>query len=460
MFLVASVADGREYYVSARGNDASPGTRSQPWKTIARVNRWPVGPGDGVFFHGGQTFAGSLVLAYAPHAAGSASITISSYGTGRATIAAGKSTAISILNSAAVVRRLILRGAGPAANRATRLEILNQACDDSKLDGVTFEDVEASGFRWAGIYVGGSPRPGPGACGDSQAGFRHVRLVRGATRGNAYAGIHISGRWQAAPRGYANEDVTIVDSTAHDNPGDAQNLESHTGDGILLEDTDGAVIERCRAWRNGGPVGIWAHNATGIVIQYCESSGNRTGGAADGGGFDFDGGASHSVMQYNRSHDNDGPGYMIWNYQNANRPVEDNVIRCNLSEGDARRHAYTSNSRPALIAVRGSGNRAIEIAENLLIPLGAGKLIETEGAPDAVGYRENLLIGKPGTFLVCDGGRVYRSPEAWRAATGRELAHAGTTAGRAFLARTMANLRLPAAACRAPDHPADGSDRP
>src|SRR5262249_27200436 len=83
-----------------------------------------------------------------------------------------------------------------------------------------------------------------------------------------------------------------------------------------------------------------AHNATRITIQYCKAYKNRTGGAADGGGFDFDGGVSHSVMQYNWSRDNDGPGYMIWNYAHANRPITDNVIRYNVSDRDARRHAY------------------------------------------------------------------------------------------------------------------------
>ena len=46
------------YFVSPSGSDRNPGTSPQrPWRTVARVNRAHLVPGDGVLFQGGQRFS-------------------------------------------------------------------------------------------------------------------------------------------------------------------------------------------------------------------------------------------------------------------------------------------------------------------------------------------------------------------------------------------------------------------
>src|SRR5581483_11036153 len=307
--LLSPSAVGRDYFVSDRGNDGNAGTRSMPWRTVGKASLTPLEPGDRVLFRGGRTFRGNLFVR-ARRESGIQPIVIGTYENGRAIIHAGDSTAISILDTGGViVRNLILRGSGAKSNVGTGLEILNTACVDSKLPDVTVENLEASGFRWAGIYVGGPLREGQRCGSAGQAGFRHIRIIRCVTHHNIYYGIHVGGRWDPKPRSYANQDLVIADSIAHHNEGDPHNFKFHSGSGILVEDTAGAIIERCTAYangarcasRSGGPVGIWAHNATRVMIRYCVSYRNRTGGAADGGGFDFDGGVSNSVMQRNRS---------------------------------------------------------------------------------------------------------------------------------------------------------------
>ena len=42
-------------------------------------------------------------------------------------------------------------------------------------------------------------------------------------------------------------------------------------------------------------MGIWASESNRVVIQMCRSTGNRTGGRHDGGGFGLDGGVTNSV---------------------------------------------------------------------------------------------------------------------------------------------------------------------
>src|SRR6185503_1540626 len=88
------------------------------------------------------------------------------------------------------------------------------------------------------------------------------------------------------------------------------------GNGIVVSNIDGGLIERSVAYGNGlrnttlrGPFGIWVWRSNRITVQHNESYGNRAiDGSTEGGGFDLDGGVTNSVAQYNYSHDNDGPG--------------------------------------------------------------------------------------------------------------------------------------------------------
>ncbi len=49
----------QDYHVSASGNNTGPGTLSQPWQTITRVNQAALNPGDRVLFAGSQIFTGN-----------------------------------------------------------------------------------------------------------------------------------------------------------------------------------------------------------------------------------------------------------------------------------------------------------------------------------------------------------------------------------------------------------------
>lgn len=81
----AQAANAAVFHVSASGSDSSSGrSKSHPWRTVARVNRAHLRPGDSVLFHGGQTFSDSTLM---PGVSGTARarITFGSYA-GRATI--------------------------------------------------------------------------------------------------------------------------------------------------------------------------------------------------------------------------------------------------------------------------------------------------------------------------------------------------------------------------------------
>src|SRR3954452_6201061 len=89
-FLLCCVADATTYFVANSGNDKNSGTSSSsPWQTITKVNGISFVAGDTILFAGGQTFNGSLNFDASDKGTASKPISVSAYGTGRATISAG-----------------------------------------------------------------------------------------------------------------------------------------------------------------------------------------------------------------------------------------------------------------------------------------------------------------------------------------------------------------------------------
>ncbi|MBX2921948.1 MAG: hypothetical protein KF746_07135 [Chitinophagaceae bacterium] len=59
--FILPVLFAETYYVSATGDDLNDGSLSLPWKTIARVNRQQLQPGDSVLLRRNDTFRGNLI---------------------------------------------------------------------------------------------------------------------------------------------------------------------------------------------------------------------------------------------------------------------------------------------------------------------------------------------------------------------------------------------------------------
>src|SRR5579872_4372247 len=78
----------RQYFVSRSGSDEQDGSRRYPWKSLAAVSRTALGPGDSVFLHGGQVFAGTLKIGRGPGDGGTPAnpVWIGTYGGGEATV--------------------------------------------------------------------------------------------------------------------------------------------------------------------------------------------------------------------------------------------------------------------------------------------------------------------------------------------------------------------------------------
>jgi hypothetical protein len=186
-----------------------------------------------------------------------------------------------------------------------------------------FSNLDISGFQKAGIGIYG--------CNSAV-----VRLVDAHDNGSA--GIEVGG--QGDVRSNA---IMILDCRSWSNPGDPTNFENHSGNGIVVGQSNNVTVKGCVAWDNGadmprvgnGPVGIWAWEADSVVIEGCISYGNHTSkGSSDGGGFDLDGGVTHARVHHNLSYGNEGSGIGIFQYLGASN-WGDNFIDHNYSIDDA-----------------------------------------------------------------------------------------------------------------------------
>lgn len=123
----------------------------------------------------------------------------------------------------------------------------------------------------------------------------------------------------------------------------------HTGNGIVIGQANRVLMERNEVhhtgWLNdncGGPAGIWAWDSNLVNIQFNEAHHVSDGTGCDGDGFDFDGSTTNSIMQYNYAHDNDGAGFLVWQFDTAHRPIHNITLRYNISYNDNRDHKYAA----------------------------------------------------------------------------------------------------------------------
>jgi len=410
-----------------------------------------------MLFQGSHDYHGNLLLTAEDAGTAKQPVVIGSYGSGRATIKAGNGSGVAVLNTGGVVvRDLNVIGNDYRTNVGSGIKIVNELPNNQKLEYIRVHNVEAEGFGrelhqhlWTidspngcGIIVGGYPSD------KSKSGYRDVCITNCDVHQNEYFGILITGYYVEAPTTYANNNVYVGHCKMYDNSGDPEYFKSHSGSGILMYDVDGGVIEYCEAYNNGyncgrGEVGIWACSANNVIIQHCESHHNRTGGRSDGGGFDLDGGTSNSIMQYNYSHDNDGPGYLICSYQNAPHAFKNNIVRYNISVNDGQQLRYDGGIRlytgspiddpihntqiygntiyastSAAISIHRKGIHKTKVCNNLFITANNQKLVVLRNPDKSMAtFVGNAYWAIDGKYDIAG----YKSLDEWRKATGQEM---------------------------------------
>lgn len=421
LLLAVSPALARDYFVSTTGDDAGPGSASEPWRTLRKVSETTFQPGDRILLEGGQSFAGPLELGTDDRGTPARNIVVTSYGAGRAVIDGGNGRAVTIDGCDHVlVQRLKLVGAGrKTGNTADGLYLAHST-------GSTIDDIEVRGFRHSGVQISGT---------------QDARITKVYAHQNGYAGINSGGD--------LSRNLYIGYCLTENNPGDPTILHNHSGNGIIVSKTEVALVEYCESryngwdqvWTGNGPVGIWTHDADRVTIQYCVSHHNRST-ASDGGGFDFDGGVTNSILQYNYSHDNYGSGYLICQYDGAPR-FANNIVRFNVSQDDG----LFDHNAGIFVWVGGQGMEStlvhnntiwntkgsavaygiskkyvknlpeITFYNNIFVSQGPQVFNETEGLGKIGVFRGNLYWAMGERGFRVDG---FKSLDEWAAASGQE----------------------------------------
>jgi len=347
--LIGTTASATDYFISNSGDDDSLGTSSdQPWRTLVRLSKASPGLGDSIFLRGGDVFTGPLQIEASPvNPKMGGQMLIASYGTGLANISVRERSAVVVRNMGDVsIRRLRVTGGGRHSAFGSGVDFECTEPDGVRLGKISIEQVEACGFSNAGISVTVVTKKF-----NSRSGYDGITIRGCVAWDNARYGILVAGDFDMPSEGvphYNHKEVSVLECVARDNPGDPTYLENHSGNGILIGSVDGGCIERCVAYRNGelcfnrsgGPVGIWTYASRGVVIRLCASCDNRTGNAPDGGGFDLDGGCQQCTIEYCYSSNNDGAGYLLYDYVGSPMAWKDNVLQFCVSENDGRKGAY------------------------------------------------------------------------------------------------------------------------
>lgn len=336
---LAKAFDPQTYYLSASGDNTAAGTSpGTAWRTLERASYAILKPGSRLLLEGGQRFTGQLTLGKADAGNAARPVLIGSYGTGRATIVGNTGSGILTFDTAGIdIRNLVIKGDLAAQRSGAGIDVYSDLQGNRKLAHVSIRNVDISGFT-NGIAIGD---------GRGTSGFRGVWVSNAVLHNNLDAGLAIYGpKFDSSSPGYADEDVHVSGVTAFKNRGDPRDTLTSSGSGIVLGNVQNGDVTGSIAYDNGGsggstlgPVGIWTYDSEDVVISHNLSYGNRTANDADGDGFDLDQNTSRSYLEYNLSYDNDGAGYLIDTYQ-GNKAQNDNVVRFNISSGDARNASF------------------------------------------------------------------------------------------------------------------------
>jgi len=436
------------FYVSPDGSDSAAGTSPQSaWRTLKQADRHVFTPGERLLLRGGASFTGSLTFRRGEAGDPANPVIVGSYGTGRARIAAAGEPGVDVYDTAGIdIRSLVLTGGTPADRTVSGIALFSDLAKGPRLQHVSVTDVDVSGFR-VGVSMGGA---------SAGAGFRDVQVTDSVLHGNRDSGLSSFGpHFDAAAPQYANENVLVSGVQAFGNLGNALDHLHNTGNGIDLGSVRDAIVERSVAHGNGkycdapeGPVGIWVYDSTGVVVQHNVSYDNYSGGHTDGGGFDLDQNVSDSVAQYNYSHDNDGPGFLLYTGAD-NDAFARNTVRFNVSRDDSRKFplyasvavvgriidasiyhntVLTHGGADAAPALRlGDGLRGVTIRDNIFQSSGSEMIAASYRFSTAqVSLQGNdYHVEDAGAWHVDWGSRSFHSLAAWAARTRQEGAASG-----------------------------------
>jgi hypothetical protein len=457
------------YFVdAASGNDTNSGRSARAaWQTLAAVNGHSFKRGDSIFLTG--TFSKqSLVLG--KNATGIGLNTYEVVGARKAVkvgvldaavVADTDADGIDISTSDVTIQNISIT-ADPAAASSGNYHygIYLHNTTSVAFSHVVINHVSATGFSYSGLCM-----QGWNTSVTDSAGFADVLIENSSFYANQVSGIFVGAGDSTGNEFqptfpadfYANDNLTIRNCQAYDNPGyngalmgtpDGVNINqgNFTAGGIFISSVKDATVQNCTVYNNcfasAGSVGLWAFDATRVVFQDDESYDNKTV-AGDGDGFDFDHGVTHSLMQYDYSHGNEGSGFQIVTYGGSSTNDGDTIRYCIANDNatgiwfgtpagvpviDANIYNNTvlqSDSTAGLDSVAmvltgdATASDSVNILNNIFYSAGADPLVYIQAPGPGIRFERNdyWLAGSPSGFDANLGGMLYTSFATWSAAT-------------------------------------------
>jgi hypothetical protein len=347
------------YFDSVAGNDGNNClARATACASVAKMAALPYNGGDTINWKANSNFVGCLALSAerVRYTSGSSPLTIQPYGTGAAPIITSncggansggngpKTAAITLDSISATVNGIAVRGSGLVSGSATQYGIAAQNSSGVGTPTFVIENVDIEGFGAPGatgdagdeIFVSGFAEAAgfPHACGNIAVTILNTTLHGASTSAEDDTGFAGSG---CNPGGFLTSEMVqgnlIYNIGGHGDAGGSGGYLSSSENTNYIQFTlahdNGGNSTSC-----GGPAGLWAINSTGGIFQFNEVyneqnvNGNPGGGACDWGGYDWDIGTANGVGQYLYSHNNAGPGFLMFNTSGSN------TFRYSVSEND------------------------------------------------------------------------------------------------------------------------------
>lgn len=453
LLCAATMLNATTYYVSPSGNDSNNGqSMSSPFQTIGHINSLSLSAGDTVLFEGGATFTDDMIYLEGESGTSANPITFGSYGTGRATIKRNTDSAgIYLYNSGGIlIENLNVEGNGRDVSSETGINAYVDTPGDVRFEPVVVRNCTISNFH-QGISVGAWPWQD-----NSYSGFDGFTIENCLVHTIRHEGISTWGMYPGSSTQQSHRNILIRDTEVYGVTGDP-NLDKGSGSGIIVSGTIGGLVDRCYAHNNGGLTarttggngyGIWTWGADSVVIQHSLVHDQKTKvGLYDGGGFDIDGGATNCMIQYCYSYNNEGPGYLSAQFEDA-PPMNNNTFRYNISYNDGRYQGrnmasgfhfwkgpganpmnnhkiynnlvYTDSAGGGIVAYQDGNMSGLEFYNNIFIVSGGERFIDIPNntAKAYYTFKNNAYWAVDGNW---NGGwkwgsTTYTSLTAWRGA--------------------------------------------
>ena len=418
----ANPISGRSYYVSSEGNDRNDGKSPETaWRSLGKVNATAFRPGDTIRFEGGHrfdnqelTYGSSLFVTNSGTI--DSPIVYTSFGGERAIINTDSIGLMCPGKEYVEIRGLIFSGIFNPFDQREAVAFNNIGVwfinhnSNRKLSGIKIDSCRFTGLQSNAInitaYNENSPLVG---------GYDKVEITNCKIDSIGHIGIILN--WSASyPHSFSDYPLTNIKienceiarvTGLYNNyiPGTMKH-DTYSGNGIFVSHADSVMIERNTVYSCGGsgfdtiigsgPSGIEAAASRNVTCQYNEIYDIKASTGSDGHGMHFGDGVEYSIMQYNYSHDNDGPGFSFHCYGNSYPlPNSNNTLRYNISTRNGRNSVYNaceilvSSFNPKTTSNISIYNNTIYAVRQSSIEM---SVIEVERSATNVSLRNNIII--------------------------------------------------------------------